>query len=211
MIIALVLFCLLSIGHYNSSVESFSMVETEEFKPEINTGHLDLNTKTLIDENDGSRIFGLDLIVDKNSMDGSVNYNELVNYVNETYKNTNIKFYINSVQDSSVQLKNYNLESQVFKIRPINEENITICIVGKHNGNVVGQAIHNGIFNGNSAAIVDLNNVSIQEQANIVAHEIGHLFGLKHSHDNSLMRTSSSNEEMEFSDEQNNFLRELTW
>jgi hypothetical protein len=210
MIIGLV--CLLCANyHYHAPATSFSVQESQEFKPEISTGNLNLGNEIFIDKNNGSRLIGLDLVVDRNSVLESINYNELVNYVNETYKNTDIKFYINSVVDSSLQFKNYNLKSQIFKIQPLNDNNITICIVGKHEGLTVGQAVYNGMFNNFASAIVDLNGSSIQEQANIVAHEIGHLFGLKHSHDNSLMRENSSEEEMEFSEVQNEFLRELTW
>jgi hypothetical protein len=181
MIIGLV--CLLCANyHYHAPATSFSVQESQEFKPEISTGNLNLGNEIFIDKNNGSRLIGLDLVVDRNSVLESINYNELVNYVNETYKN-----------------------------KPLNDNNITICIVGKHEGLTVGQAVYNGMFNNFASAIVDLNGSSIQEQANIVAHEIGHLFGLKHSHDNSLMRENSSEEEMEFSEVQNEFLRELTW
>jgi hypothetical protein len=68
------------------------------------------------------------------------------------------------------------------------DKDIVVCIVGKHEGDVAGRANLWGYFENHSRVFVDLNAVkSTQGKANMIAHEIGHLFGLEHTCDGYLM------------------------
>tara|TARA_R110000765_G_scaffold289158_1_gene385327 strand:+ start:405 stop:938 length:534 start_codon:yes stop_codon:yes gene_type:complete len=130
------------------------------------------------------------------------NYHELTRFLNITYKPAGITFKCEEVFYKKNPVPTYNLNKLcIYTNQADDAKDITVCVVGKHEGNEIGQAPLEGFFYQKSIAYVDLSFTrNIQGKSNMVAHEIGHLLGLDHCPDGTLMQEYHCNHAVKLSE-----------
>lgn len=196
--IAVGLFALWATGTPVQTAEEPKQTQTEVIYPTYEDNYtlqVDLSEELL--EPKTTHSISVNFVVDKGSVPEKVNYHDLIAHMNRSYAEADLSFKANEVQYlDTLKETNY---STILKSMPSPKGEITVYLVGFHEGETVGRAALNGFFLGAESVIVDITATStIQGKANMISHEIGHLFGLDHEFEGSIMQTQKCEHEIKF-------------
>lgn len=143
--------------------------------------------------------YKINLIADWSFTDNKAEIENTFTQVNLFFQKYNIRFVIADFMRSGVLAKDSTLDSTIDQFCNCNpgEYDVTMAIVGTHNGNKVGIAFLGEMKTRYSCAVVDLNKLQGNRKEYVVIHELLHLMGLKHSEDsNNIMCHHTRNNEV---------------
>lgn len=179
-----------------SRQEPLTSKEVKNTKIEITVAPLEYQVTTFWEEESITTI-PLNIIVDTTTYNIENDYNKILDLMNKNYNGTGVKFILNSISFSGVKIKDFR---SIIKSELTSSE-INVYILGIHSGEEIGLAALNGYRLSRGTAVVDFSEVfSNENKADMISHEVGHLFGLDHTIHKTLMSEYSHEEDLDFSD-----------
>lgn len=141
----------------------------------------------------------INFVTDLNTFSENVDYEAILVNMNKSYAKANVEFILGTTEHRLFPTANF----KRLLAPKLASRAITVYVLGVHSEDIIGLGILNGYSNGHSAVAVDLTMAStVLGQANMISHEIGHLFGLEHTHKRSMMGEELNEEEVHFSNKQ---------
>lgn len=131
------------------------------------------------------RTYIVNIIVDDSYKGTNESIDSVIAGVNYFFKDLNINFKINSYLRTNFISKDKTLDNTIDRFCNCGEDvDITIGILGEHKSDKVGLAFRASLYTRiYSRLVVDLSHLNNDRKVFVLAHEICHIFGLKHSDD----------------------------
>lgn len=132
------------------------------------------------------KVKSVSIFIDGTSNKTKKDLQEIMKGVNDVYFQANIQFKVELIVKSQ---GNYNpdhsLEKSIYRLYNIND--VTVYVTGSHSGDLIGIEFKDAI-------LVDLQG-SNHACIGIIAHELGHTFGLKHGDNSSYIMSVKGNKD----------------
>lgn len=118
-------------------------------------------------------------VVDTMTFFDNIDFNLLVAHIDRDFTDANTSVKLDSIVYSG--LDNPDFRRLVYKCH--DDSYITVYITGIHEEDIIGLSTHLGYIYSRRSVAVDLTQaISYTGKANMISHEIGHLFGCEHTH-----------------------------
>jgi len=163
-------------------------------------------TKQTVSNSKKKRVLTIDFITDKSTSSIDVDYiKNVTKKLNVIYNSANIQFKIREVKHIPINLLvdddlRASINSpNVKRLKITSQADILVVVVGKHKNSVIGISKLRSFNSNNARIIVDFECVfSSSTAAGLLAHELGHVFGLPHNDDERSVMHHIANNYTEF-------------